>query len=111
MGVLKAYGGVEVHIHFILKSALYGFQWLASRRNQFNAAEALWAPQADLRVSQTGKISDHRRESNCAKQPVVLKECRYVLNVAAITLREVATYIQLPDIYKITAVKILTLHC
>jgi hypothetical protein len=70
-------------------------------------------PIADLRVSKTGKISDLRRESNCAKQPVVLKECRYVLNVAAISLREVATYItvQLPNIYKITAVKILTLHC
>jgi hypothetical protein len=50
-------------------------------------------PTADLRISKTGKISDLRRESNCAKQPVVLKECRYVLNVAAITLREVATYI------------------
>jgi hypothetical protein len=44
MGVLKAYGGVEAHIHFILKSTLYGFQWLASRRNRFNAAEPLWAP-------------------------------------------------------------------
>ena len=38
-------GGVEVQIHFILKSALYGFQWLASRSDQFNAAEAGLAPQ------------------------------------------------------------------
>lgn len=35
-------------------------------------------PTADLRVSKRGKISYLRRESNCAKQPVVLKECRYV---------------------------------
>jgi len=43
MGVLKTYGGVEVHIHFILKSALHGFQWLVSRGDRFNAADAGWA--------------------------------------------------------------------
>ena len=74
MGVLKAYRGVGVRIHFIFKSALYGFQWLASRRSRFNAAEAGTAPKADLSVSKRGKISYLRRESNCAKQSEALKE-------------------------------------
>ena len=55
MGVFKAYGGVEVHIHFILKSVLYGFQWLASRRKRFNAAEAGWAPQPIYPFRRQGK--------------------------------------------------------
>ena len=44
MGALKNYGGMEAQIHFILKSALYGFWWLGSRSSRFNVAGAEWAP-------------------------------------------------------------------
>jgi len=55
MGVLRAYGGVEVHIHFILKSAIYGFQWLASRRDRLNVAEAGLTPQPINEFRRRGK--------------------------------------------------------
>jgi hypothetical protein len=55
IGVQKAYERVEVHIHFILKLALYGFQWLTLRCNRFNAAEAGWAPQPIYAFRRRGK--------------------------------------------------------